>query len=161
ATTAAGSVSCGSSHSDWTMLRTATILSVLAASLSSRALAQSAASAPSRDAVTRAALDYVEGFYQGDSAMFARSVRPDVAKLGFWRPKDSTRYQAPERMTWGEAIDYIRKVKTQKHFAPATAPKQVTVLDLLDQTAAVRVTAWWGTDYLLLGKFDGHWMISH
>jgi len=25
--------------------------------------------------------------------------------------------------------------------------------------AAAKVTAWWGTDYLLLGKFDGRWMI--
>ena len=24
---------------------------------------------------------------------------------------------------------------------------------------AAKVTAWWGTDYLLLGKFDGRWMI--
>jgi hypothetical protein len=143
------------------MFRTAIILWVLATPLSSPAVAQSAGSGADREAVTRAALDYLDGFYQGDSAIFARSVRPDVAKLGFWRPRDSTRYQAPERMTWGEAIDYIRKVKSQKHFAPATAPKQVTVLDLLDQTAAVKVTAWWGTDYLLLGKFDGRWMISH
>ena len=141
------------------MLRTATLLYALTI-LAPRATAAQARSSLDRDAVTRAALDYLEGFYQGDSAMFARSVRPDLVKLGFWRPKDSTRYQAPERMSWGEAIDYIRKVKTQQHFAPATAPKQVAVLDLLDQTAAVKVTAWWGTDYLLLGKFDGRWMIS-
>jgi len=143
------------------MLRTATILLALVALPSARAMGQGAGSTPDREAVTRAALDYLEGFYQGDSAMFARSVRPDFAKLGFWRPKDSTRYQTPERMTWDEAIDYIRKVKSQKHFAPATAPKQVAVLDLSNQTAAVKVTAWWGTDYLLLGKFDGRWMISH
>jgi hypothetical protein len=29
-----------------------------------------------------------------------------------------------------------------------------------DQTAAAKLTASWGTDYLLLGKFDGTWMIT-
>ena len=29
-----------------------------------------------------------------------------------------------------------------------------------DQTASAKLTAWWGTDYLLLGKYDGRWMIS-
>ncbi|MBC7790917.1 MAG: nuclear transport factor 2 family protein, partial [Anaerolineae bacterium] len=33
--------------------------------------------------------------------------------------------------------------------------------DVLDQTASAKLTAWWGTDYLLLGKYDGKWMISH
>ena len=27
-------------------------------------------------------------------------------------------------------------------------------------TAAAKVTAYWGTDYLLLGNFDGRWMIT-
>ena len=32
---------------------------------------------------------------------------------------------------------------------------------MLDQTASVKVVAWWGIDYLLMGKYDGKWMISH
>jgi hypothetical protein len=52
-------------------------------------------------------------------------------------------------------------LKTSGRTAPATAPKKVELLDLLDQTAAVKVTAWWGTDYMLLAKYDGRWMISH
>ena len=43
---------------------------------------------------------------------------------------------------------------------PATAPKEIELLDVLDQTAAVKVTATWGTDYLLLGKYDDRWMVS-
>jgi hypothetical protein len=111
--------------------------------------------------VERAALDYLEAFYQGDSTKFLRSVRPEFYKLGFWRPKDSTNYAAPEQMTWKEALDFIRGVKERKNFAPATAPKLVQILEVMNQTAAAKVTAWWGTDYLLMGKFDGRWMISH
>lgn len=40
-----------------------------------------------------------------------------------------------------------------------TSIKEVAVLDVLDQTAAAKVTAAWGIDYLLLGKYDGRWKI--
>ena len=35
--------------------------------------------------VRRAALDYIEGFYEGDGSKMHRSIRPEVAKYGFWR----------------------------------------------------------------------------
>ena len=38
-----------------------------------------------------------------------------------------------------------------------TSIKQVQVLDVLDQTAVAKVTASWGIDYMLMGKFDGVW----
>lgn len=112
-----------------------------------------------RDAVRRAVLDYVEGFYEGDSTKLARSVRPDIFKYGFWRPRDSTSYGG-EQMKYEEFFDYARKVKQHNHPAPATAPKIIELLDVQNQTAAAKLTAFWGTDYLLLGKYDGRWMIS-
>ncbi len=115
--------------------------------------------AADREAVRRAVLDYVEGFYEGDSTRFLRSIRPDVFKYGFWRQRDSTSY-AGERMAWSEFFDYARRVKQNNRPAPATAPKKVEVFEVQNQTASAKVTAFWGTDYLLLGKYDGKWMIS-
>jgi hypothetical protein len=112
-----------------------------------------------QDAVRRAVLDYVEGFYEGDSSKFVRSVRPEVFKYGYWIPRDSTRYQG-EQMQWPEFHAYANRVKASKRFAPATAPKEVVVFDVLDQTASAKLTAAWGVDYLLLGKYDGKWMIA-
>jgi hypothetical protein len=40
-------------------------------------------------------------------------------------------------------------------------PKKIEVLDYQDQTASAKLTAWWGTDYILLAKLDGRWMITH
>ena len=114
-----------------------------------------------RDGVRRAALDYLEGFYEGDTAKLVRSIRPEVFKLGFWRHNDSTRYAASEQMAWSEFLAYAKRVKASNRPAPPTAPKEVVLLDVLDQTANAKVTAWWGTDYLLLGKFGGRWMITH
>ena len=109
--------------------------------------------------VRRAALDYLEGFYEGDSTKHVRSVRPDVYKYGFWLPRDSTRYQG-EQMPWAEFLSYTRRMRARGATTPSTAPKQVQLLDVLDQSAAVKVTASWGTDYLLVGKYDGRWMVS-
>jgi hypothetical protein len=111
-----------------------------------------------RDSVRRAALDYLEGFYEGDTAKLQRSLNPQLFKYGFWKAKDATRYEG-ERMTYEQAIAYAARVRASNRPAPATAPKVVELLDVLDQTAAAKVTAWWGTDYLLLGQQDGRWMI--
>lgn len=132
-----------------------TMVGVLALMLAGPLRAQ----ATDRDAVRRAVLDYVEGFYEGDSVKLARAVRPEVFKYGFWKARDSTRY-AGERMQFPEFFEYARRVRQNNRQAPATAPKVVDVFDVQDQTASAKLTASWGTDYLLLGKYDGHWMIS-
>jgi hypothetical protein len=40
-----------------------------------------------------------------------------------------------------------------------TTIKEVTVLDVLDQTASAKVVAMWGIDYMHLAKYDGRWQI--
>lgn len=132
------------------------LATLLAAALPGAARAQTAADSA---AIRAAAMDYIEGFYQGDSTRHARSIRPEVYKYGFWMPRDSTRYQG-ERMTWEEFNGYTARIRTRGNRAPATAVRKVELLDAQDQTAAVKVTAFWGTDYLLLGKYDGRWMVS-
>jgi len=104
-------------------------------------------------------MDYLDGFYEGDTAKLIRSLRPELSKYGFWR--DSTQRYVGERMTYDEAIAYGRRVKARNRPVPTTWPKEVVLYEVLSHTAAAKVTAWWGTDYLLLGKYDGRWMISH
>jgi hypothetical protein len=111
-----------------------------------------------RAAVERAVLDYVEGFYEGDTVKLVRSIRPEVTKFGYSIPRDSTRYVG-EAMAWSEFLAYARGIKERNRQAPATAPKKVEIFDIQDQTASAKLTAWWGTDYLLLAKYDGRWMI--
>jgi len=113
-----------------------------------------------RDGVRRAVLDYVEGFYEGDSTKFLRGVRPEFYKYGFFPSRGGAGYQG-ERMTWNDALAYIRGVRERKRFAPADAPKVIDVYDVSDQTASAKLTAFWGIDYLLLAKYDGRWMITH
>ena len=135
------------------------LLAVLALATPVQLLAQSPSSADSQ-AVRRAVLDYVEGFYEGDTAKLARSVRPDVYKYGFWRQRDSTAYVG-EQMTWAEFLSYANGVRARNRPAPATAPKVVELFDVQNRTASAKLTAFWGTDYLLVGKYGDRWMISH
>ena len=123
--------------------------------VSSRANAQES---PDREGVRRAVLDYVEGFYEGDTTKLVRSVHPDVQKYGFWIPRDSTRY-AGEGMPWAEFLSYARGIRQRGTPAPPTAPKEITVFDVRDQTASAMLKAWWGMDYLLLAKYDDRWMV--
>jgi putative lumazine-binding protein len=120
-----------------------------------------AARAQDTAGVRAAVLDYVEGFYQGDSTRLVRSVRPDVYKYGFWRGRHSTSYHGSQ-MTWEEFHRYANGVKERGgRGAPPNAPKGIDIFEVQDQTAAAKLTAWWGTDYLLLAKYDGRWMITH
>lgn len=121
------------------------------------AMAQGAADSAG---VRAAVLDYVEGFYQGDSARLVRSIRPDVVKYGFFIPRNDSVYRG-EPMSFAEMNGYANNVKRSGKPAPATAPKDIEILDVADQTAAAKLTAWWGIDYLQLAKFDGRWMIVH
>lgn len=108
--------------------------------------------------VERALLDYIEGFYEGDTSKITRSILPEAHKYGYWKDDKTGKY-AGEPMSFQQMIDYAIGVKTRKRFPKPDAPKVVQLFEVQDQTASGKVTAWWGTDYILLGKYEGKWMI--
>jgi hypothetical protein len=131
------------------------LIAVLVA-LSAPALRAQAASEEA--AVRRAALDYLEGFYEGDSAKLVRSVWTEVRKWGYW--KNDTAY-AGSAMPYERFLVFAGNVKAGRTRTPENAPKEVVIYEVQDQTASVKVTAYWGTDYILLAKEKGKWMITH
>ena len=110
-----------------------------------------------REAVRQAALDYVEGVYGVDPTRIERSVHPDLVKRGFYVKKGETAYSFSP-MTFAELVN-LAKTYNKAGRVPKDAPKEVTVFDVLDQTASVKVVAVWGVDYMHLAKYDGKWMI--
>ena len=109
-----------------------------------------------RAGVERAAMDYLEGFYEGSTEKLERSVHPEVFKFGFGRSDDG--YERSP-MSFEEMLGYANRVKDSGRSPGPDAPKRVEVLDVLDQTAVVKVYAWWGSDYMTMAKYDGKWMI--
>jgi len=117
------------------------------------------AMSPEAEGVARAARDYIEAFYQGDSTKIVRSVSPTVVKYGYYIPRGDSTYHGTG-MSYAQMLDYVRNVKASGRATPESAPREVALLEVLDQIAAAKVVAWWGIDYLHLAKLDGRWMIT-
>ena len=113
-----------------------------------------------KDKIEQACLNYIEGFYNGDTTRLIQSLKPSLYKFGYWKNKDTGKYGPDGHMTYRQAIDYAKAVMEKKNFAKADAPKKVEVLDIQRTIAAAKVTAWWGVDYILLARQDDQWMIE-
>jgi hypothetical protein len=109
-----------------------------------------------REAVRLAALDYVEGIYNVQPERIERSVHPTLVKRGFYK-KDAAGPYVESPMTYEQLVRLA--ANWNKEGKRDTSIKQVTVVEVLDQTAVAKVTAMWGIDYMLLGKYDGKWKI--
>ena len=111
-----------------------------------------------REAVRQAVLDYVEGIYNVEPARIERSVHPNLAKLGFYRPPAETAYRPGRSMAFQQLVEIARTYNKEGKLRK-DAPKEIAIFDVLEQTATVKLTAEWGIDYMHLAKFDGKWMI--
>ena len=119
-----------------------------------------AQSTEDKKGVIKACLNYIDGFYQGDTTKIIESIRPSLHKFGFWKNKETGEYEKEGYMTFVKAKNYAKNVYEKKRFAKADAPRDVKVLDIQNHIAAARVTAWWGTDYILLTREGDKWMIE-
>ena len=120
--------------------------------------ASKAQSNQDREGVRQAVLDYVEGVYTVDPSRIERSVHPKLAKLGFYRGPKEEAYRAGSNMTFEQLIE-VAKNWNKAGKLRKDAPKEITIFEVLDQTATAKLVAEWGIDYFHLAKFDGKWMI--
>lgn len=120
-----------------------------------------AAKAQSKTEVENTVRDYIDGFYYGDTLKIHNSISPDVIKHGYDREKGKDVY-LKDTMTYQQCIDYAAKIHQRGVSKNVEKyPKKIEVFDVLDKTASAKVTAWWGTDYVLLTKINGKWLITH
>ena len=113
-----------------------------------------------REKIERACLDYIEGFYEGDTMKLAKSLNPALQKWGYWKNDSTGVYNYDGQMTYRQAIDYAKRVFDNKRFAKPGSAKKVEVLDVMPAIASAKVTAWWGVDYILLAKPGDKWLIE-
>ncbi len=128
--------------------------------IASTTIAVNAQSTSEEDAVKKACMNYLEGFYEGDTTKLKAALVPKLYKIGYWKANGEVQHKFSNQMTYTAAIDYALDVKAKKQFAPASAPKEVKIFEVSEHIAAAKVTAWWGIDYLLLSKEHGTWMIE-
>ena len=94
----------------------------------------------------------MNGFTDADTSLLMRSVSPSVVKYGYWRGSAGGGYE-------GSAMTYEDMRRWTARARMPSPPREVQVYHVLDQTASGFVRAWWGTDYILLARENGRWMI--
>ena len=133
-------------------------LLVLGLSLVGYAAHAQSSAAADKEAVRAAAMDYLDGLYQAKPDLIARSVHPTLRKVGFHKREGQTAY-SESPMTYDQLFALAGSWNKDGKRPIATAPKEVVVYEVLNQTASVKVTALWGIDYMHLAKYDGKWKI--
>ncbi len=112
------------------------------------------------EAVERAVRDYVEAIYQVKPELIDRSVHPALEKLGRYRPGEASEYRAAGKMTFEQLRELSASWNANgQQGAGADLAYDVEVFDVLDVTAAAKLTADWGVDYMHLSKAEGRWKI--
>ena len=112
------------------------------------------------EGVTKACMNYLEGFYEGDVSKLETALSPTLYKYGYWKNKETGAYASAGQMTYEKALDYAKNVAEKKKFAKEDAVKVVEVLDISNHIAVAKVKAWWGVDYMLLSRDGDAWVIE-
>jgi NTP pyrophosphatase (non-canonical NTP hydrolase) len=107
-------------------------------------------------AIRRTVLDYIEGIEEGDPTRIERSTHPDLKARGLLVAEEGA--QSLITLTFAELLE-LRNASRQKEKKPQAAQTDMLIFDLGDRIATVKLTAWWGTDYLHLAKDHERWMI--
>ena len=118
------------------------------------AAAQSAADSA---AIRTTALDYVEGWYQGNAGRMTQALHPELVKRIV--VSDTTTGKSVLQNMGASAL-----VNGTRHGYGKSTPreqqqKDVTILDVFENAASVRATMADWIDYMHLAKVDGRWVI--
>jgi len=108
-------------------------------------------------AIRETALDYIEGFYDGDAARMERSLHPELAKRIAHPDPLSGRSHLAEMSAL--ALTRFTREKAQLPTPTAERQQDVIVLDVFENAASAKVIASTWIDYLHLSRFNGRWVI--
>lgn len=118
--------------------------------------AQTNASDADKDAIKQTALDYVEGWYEGNAERMERALHPELAKRIV-----HTNAEGRSRLDQMGAMALVQGVKRGfgKETPKEQQQKDVVILDVFGNTASVRATMSGWVDYMHMAKFNGRWVI--
>jgi hypothetical protein len=136
------------------MMRALLIAALLASGAASAAHAGAPTAADSA-AIRQAALDYIESWYEADPDKMERALHPDLAKrIVHTSPEGRSRLDQMSAMTLVQAV---RSRKGKK--PPEPARKDVTILDIYENIASVKLIATGWVDHLHIARYNGRWVI--
>ena len=103
--------------------------------------------------IKQTALDYIEGWYEGNAERMERAVHPDLAKRIV-----TTDAQGRSNLGQMSAMGLVQRTRNNKT-PKEEQQKDVTVLDIFGNAASAKVVASGWVDYLHLAKWRGRWVI--
>ena len=108
-------------------------------------------------AIRQAALDYIEGYYEGDAERMEKAVHPELAKR-------IVRTDAKSGRSRLDQMGALTLVQGTRAGGGKNTPKEmrqmdVSILDIFENVASVKIVATDWIDYLHLAKFNGRWVI--
>ena len=106
--------------------------------------------------IRQAALDYIEGYYEGNAERMARAVHPELAKR-IVNVDERGRY----RLGQMSAMTLVEGTRAGggKDTPVAERRKDVTIFDIYQNAASAKIYASGWVDYLHLAKWNGRWVI--
>ncbi|MGI8835490.1 MAG: nuclear transport factor 2 family protein [Pyrinomonadaceae bacterium] len=115
-----------------------------------------AASDADQAAIKQTALDYVEGWYEGNVERMERALHPELAKRIV-----RANQQGQSRLDQMSAMSLVQGTRRGggKNTPKEKRQKDVTILDVFENAASVKLVASDWIDYLHIAKFDGRWLI--
>jgi hypothetical protein len=109
-------------------------------------------------AIRQTALDYIEGFYEGDGARMERALHPELVKrIAYADPAADGRSRLAEMSAL--ALTRFTRDRATRPTPKADQQKDIAVFEVLGNAASARIVASNWVDYLHLSKINGRWVI--
>ena len=131
---------------------------VLALALAAGVTPAFAQSAADSSAIRQTALDYIEGWYEGNAERMERALHPELAKRIVNVDPRNGRNSLGQQSAMTLVLN-TRRGGGKEETPVAEQRKDVRILDIFGNTASVRVDAATWVDYLHIAKWNGRWVI--
>jgi hypothetical protein len=109
-----------------------------------------------REAIERACLDYIEGWYDGDGERMRGALHADLAKRKV-RALPSG-HEIVEHMS-ADLLAEVTRLGRDKDLPEAQRLREVTILDVFDTIATAKIVSHRFVDYAHLARVNGEWRI--
>ncbi len=138
------------------MRKLGAILALITAVGIINATSASAQTAADSSAIVATALDYIDGFYTSDAERMERALHPELAKRIVGDPA------GPESRLQNMTAEQLVQATASRGAAgiPEDARREdVSILDIYNNMASVRIDAGLWIDYLHVARWNGEWKI--
>ena len=114
------------------------------------------ASAADQAAIKQAALDYIEGWYEGNAERMERAIHPELVKR---LTRTNEKGQSGLRQTSAVTLLQDTHADYGKNTPKEKQQKDIIIFDVFENAASVKIVASDWIDYLHIAKFNGRWVI--